>query len=675
MLRIQWILLFLYVMLPISVCGMAPVHPDAPDYEILQEYHSRRRHGVQPELLHPRVCQGLSDEICLQLDYEMKSNARNLQNIVETGGFLRVLVLLIKFTDHVDRETPPWENYDILFNDSGETPSITPTRSVAAFLDVNSYGKLQIEAEVIPWRLTDNTEEYYSFNQSGLSTEFIRCMYPILDELEAEGFNFSRFDLNQDGVIDSIVVLHSGYAAEIGGEDCYTNATTTNRIWSHTLATSTEQWISSDTSISSNGYAVAAAMRGACDNRTSRIGVITHEFLHTFGLPDLNDSSGDWIGKGLGNFDIMSNPFGVNTGQLHPPHLSPWCKAQLNWTYPFEITQNGDYDVVASELQDNIYLIKSPYPDGEYIYIENRQPILWDELLWTGGIIIWHIDDLKPKERDRGYPGQDGWPGNNNHYMIAVEAADRKYDLETGANNGDGGDFWIQGMVYGSGPIDLVAQNYSMYPNSNSYQNGTIFQTGLSIEILTASQETMRIRVTGFSPTQTVNPTSEPSPEPTLNPTYSPTNQQTTEPTSSGPTRKPSHSTIPSSVPSGQELPTYKPTSSPVVAPAISPTTKPITATPTISGNVFGKPNSSVPSPSASPEAPVPFSPLTAAPVGHNVSHPTIAVNNNTGIEGIGDDQNASTTQGTGSITSAGDRWTWSRFAGVFISIFVSCMF
>ena len=191
-------------MLPISVCGMAPVHPDAPDYEILQEYHSRRRHGVQPELLHPRVCQGLSDEICLQLDYEMKSNARNLQNIVETGGFLRVLVLLIKFTDHVDRETPPWENYDILFNDSGETPSITPTRSVAAFLDVNSYGKLQIEAEVIPWRLTDNTEEYYSFNQSGLSTEFIRCMYPILDELEAEGFNFSRFDLNQDGVIDSI---------------------------------------------------------------------------------------------------------------------------------------------------------------------------------------------------------------------------------------------------------------------------------------------------------------------------------------------------------------------------------------------------------------------------------------------------------------------------------------
>ena len=29
-------------------------------------------------------------------------------------------------------------------------------------------------------------------------------MYPVLDQLDAEGFDFSRFDLDKDGKIDSI---------------------------------------------------------------------------------------------------------------------------------------------------------------------------------------------------------------------------------------------------------------------------------------------------------------------------------------------------------------------------------------------------------------------------------------------------------------------------------------
>ncbi len=190
-------------LLPIFTLGIAPVHPDAPDYDTLQQ-HQRRRLAVQLELLHPSLCTFLDNEECLQRDNEMKSNARHLQDITQAVGFVRVLVLLVKFTDHMNRTLPPVADYDTIFNDSGETPLIAPTGSVSSWLRNNSYGKFNMEAEIVPWHVTNNTEAYFSVHNYGLSDDFRLCMFPILDQLETEGFNFSRFDLNNDGVIDSI---------------------------------------------------------------------------------------------------------------------------------------------------------------------------------------------------------------------------------------------------------------------------------------------------------------------------------------------------------------------------------------------------------------------------------------------------------------------------------------
>lgn len=201
--RIHFALL-VSVLLPISIFSIAPVHPDAPDHHILQQKHSRHQYKVQPELLHPAICEGISDELCLQWDTEMKANARNLQYVIKTTGFVRVLVLLMKFTDHIDKESPPIEEYNKLFNDPGQTPFVTPSGSISSWLHANSYGTFNIEAEIIPWHITNNTEKYYAFGKSGLSYDFRLSMFPILDQLEAEGFDFSRFDLNSDGLIDSI---------------------------------------------------------------------------------------------------------------------------------------------------------------------------------------------------------------------------------------------------------------------------------------------------------------------------------------------------------------------------------------------------------------------------------------------------------------------------------------
>ena len=51
--------------------------------------------------------------------------------------------------------------------------------------------------------------------------------------------------------------------------------------------------------------------------------------------------------------------------------------------------------------------------------IENRQPVGLETVMPQGGLCIWHIDEAKGNNTAEGYPGQPGWPGNNNHYMVA----------------------------------------------------------------------------------------------------------------------------------------------------------------------------------------------------------------------------------------------------------------
>jgi hypothetical protein len=75
-----------------------------------------------------------------------------------------------------------------------------------------------------------------------------------------------------------------------------------------------------------------------------------------------------------------------------------------------EITENGTYTLRDSETSTDVYMIQQNFQAAgtEYFLIENRQPKWFDSLLWSGGILIWHIDDTARQMHNRGYPGQEG---------------------------------------------------------------------------------------------------------------------------------------------------------------------------------------------------------------------------------------------------------------------------
>jgi hypothetical protein len=227
------------------------------------------------------------------------------------------------------------------------------------------------------------------------------------------------------------------------------------------------------------------------------------EFLHGFFLKDLSDSSsGDdnlvedgqgneqrhYFGQGgTGYFDIMSSleSFGSGNTRLFG-HLSPYSRRDAGWVDYVEITQDGVYPIQPSELSSLFYQIKIGFAEGEYILIENRQQVKWDELMPASGIVMYHIDELKPDNSQVGYPGHENWP--DAHYRVSVIQQDGLYEIEKGINNGDANDYWgTEGMVLGPGP--------ETFPNTDSY---TLGSTGLKITIMSDSSMIMLFKVEGL---------------------------------------------------------------------------------------------------------------------------------------------------------------------------------
>lgn len=232
--------------------------------------------------------------------------------------------------------------------------------------------------------------------------------------------------------------------------------------------------------------------------------------LHQFGLIDLYDQDADEtrlpIG-GTGRFCIMSNAKGWTSNASIPGHMSPFSRLKVKgWLEPIEITQDGYYAIQSSEISSHIYKISHNFPEGEYLLIENRQPIKWDSNWPTGGIVIYHIDETMPKQTKRGYPGHPNWPAD--HYQVAVVQADGNYDLEKGVNFGDEGDFWVKDDVLGPGPN---------FPNTDSIQSGVQKPTGISITIKADPGFIMTFHVSGIDSTNSrmknrngANPVSDP---------------------------------------------------------------------------------------------------------------------------------------------------------------------
>lgn len=420
----------------------------------------------------------------------MAQGAKVANNVTAQGvpplGTVKNLVVLIRFNNHQSRTLPSVADIDILFNSPGGDATLAPTGSIRDVYLENSYGQMTLNSDVSSWIDVSNSEQYYANGQSGDSTLW-EALREALDALDAT-VDFNDYDTDNDGFIDAIAFIHSGYAAEWGGTDSDGTAYQ-NRIWSHRWAIQQPPWTSNE-GVQVFDYHISPALWGTSGADIGRIGVIAHETGHFFGLPDLYDTDGG--GDGIGSYGLMANSWDFSGTQYCPPHFSPWSKEELGWVNATVISASGQYSVAEAEFNNEFYKITQGFPSGEYLMVENRQNSGFDCSMPQGGLAIWHIDNDAGFNTE-GYPGQRGrkFPENGKHYRVALLQADGNYDLERGNNRGDGGD------VHHAAGVDAIGPGPGGHPNTDTYQGGNVSSSGNTISNISASGSSMTFCLNG----------------------------------------------------------------------------------------------------------------------------------------------------------------------------------
>ncbi|KHE70841.1 immune inhibitor A domain-containing protein, partial [Halobacillus sp. BBL2006] len=354
----------------------------------------------------------------------------------------KVLVLLVDYPDKPHNtmtadETDMYydgedaysrEHYqDMLFGDGGWTgPDGETYDSMKQYYEQQSGGSYSVEGEVAGWYTASQpaaayggnypTEDDSDVNARGLVKEALKAAAADPKVNIADYDQWDRYDLDgdgdyleADGLVDHLMVIHSGVGEEAGGGSLGSDA-----IWSH-------RWnLGGVTPIAGTEATVGywggsmAAYDYTIEPEDGAVGVMAHEFGHDLGLPDEYDTQYSGAGEPVSYWSIMAS--GSWAGDIPgsmPTGFSPYAKEMLqasavvdsegtegNWLSGTEInvedvdqkglqflldeaaTKGTNNDVVKVNLPQKETVINEP-ASGEYEYFSGSADDLHNYLTKT----------------------------------------------------------------------------------------------------------------------------------------------------------------------------------------------------------------------------------------------------------------------------------------------------
>jgi M6 family metalloprotease-like protein len=359
-------------------------------------------------------------------------NKAGSNDVFPSIGRRKLLVVLVQFPD--EQTVFSAQSFERLMTEEGYNDNTCAGSFRDYYLD-NSNNALDLDITVLGWytakrpRIEYGQKDAQGNSNPNYNSNVQELVAQTIDSAEAAGINFADFDNNGDGDMDGLVIFHSGFGAE-QGKNGY--------IWSHRWTLFGNKTRTYDGTTIRN-YCINPSKRDFSDGVGTtqvRIGVVSHEFGHVLGLPDLYDT--DDHSEGAGEWCIMSGG-----GWLHkesnPCRMNAWCKTEMNWMTPTTISLNGKYSLTNSTDSNIAYKVMTPV-SNEFYLLENRQRKKWDAYLPGKGMAIWHID-LNKAENYRLFGSNDV---NTDTSMLGVGIiqADGLRELERNINRGNGGDLY-----------------------------------------------------------------------------------------------------------------------------------------------------------------------------------------------------------------------------------------
>ncbi|HET6348116.1 MAG TPA: M6 family metalloprotease domain-containing protein [Candidatus Krumholzibacteria bacterium] len=289
---------------------------------------------------------------------------------------LRVPVLPVYFSDQA---TPPTTSAALQAQFFGANA----TGSVTDYYHEVSYNQLTVTGTVYPWTHLSNsgtpTGSYYYGSCNGLDYSCARTGELIKEALDAQdaAVDFGQYDNDgpdgipnsgdDDGVVDGVVFVHSLTGGECGNAS-FISHTYRYDAWppSNGSAYTTNDPRTGGGFIQIDEYTIVPA--GNCGatapysaSELIDVGVLCHELGHVMGLPDLYDVNGG--GAGIGDWGIMGSG-NWNTPEK-PAHMDAWCKQELGWLAPTDITWQST-PVTIPDVEDNAVVYRLPFSDERF---------------------------------------------------------------------------------------------------------------------------------------------------------------------------------------------------------------------------------------------------------------------------------------------------------------------
>jgi len=439
-----------------------PLEPDLPVPD--SEWPGGRRPPLRVMVPHP--------DLAAQMAAEATSLGQMFPQMARTGGLepgprmvfpqnqtFRLLALLVEFSDYPRSPSINVTSFDTLLF-SADPPSVRHYYREVSYNQLDIVGVSVTLPSAVGWRTAPQPRGYYVNNSYCLGDPndlvFPFYSYPnncqrLVEDLVAAVdpvVDFSQYDNNGDGWVDTLAVIHAGPGAEVTGQP--------SDIWSHAWSVLYPPLVDG---VRVDSYTMQPEYIDTPGDLT--IGVLAHELGHAFGLPDLYDI--DYSSEGVGRWSLMSSgswngPGGTGAS---PAHLDAWSKVFLGFTNPTVLTTTQGIALPAAVDSSVAYRLNTSRP-GEYFLVENRQKVGYDSHLPGAGLLIWHVDEAVIGSNSLECRQHNNWLCGANHFRVALEQADGALDLEFGRNPGDASDPF-------PGLEQRRAFGPSTLPNTSSY--------------------------------------------------------------------------------------------------------------------------------------------------------------------------------------------------------------
>lgn len=383
----------------------------------------------------------------------LSSEGRSTYPTIGEGN--RSLVVLVEFNDVSFVTEDPKAYYTRQLNEPGFSDYGGMGSALDYYRDC-SNGLYLPQFDVYGPVKIDHSASY--FYKKGGSKNMDVLIKESLSALHESGeVDFSNYDLDEDGVIDTVFFYYAGY----GQADSETNT-----IWPH-------QYDYSYYGVGTIKYDNKRMGPYACANEldgynpeTRRqpykdgsapwvggIGTFVHEYGHVLGLPDLYDVNYSGSAVTPGQWDVMDQG-SYNFNGVRPPLMSAYEQWVCKWLEYTTAENETHYDLTALGNSEEPTAVRIRIPMSasgtnfyqEYFIIEARDNSKWDSCFPEPGLMIWRINYNK-----------NTWMNN----QVNTAAAS---NVEIIYAHGDARPLFQEGAIYEGGTVFLKpSKNYPLW--------------------------------------------------------------------------------------------------------------------------------------------------------------------------------------------------------------------